>query len=331
MGTLDSDFGVYIKTYWKDYHLARSAIRSLRQQLPNVDITLIPDDSYSKSTLLGEKVLQVSDKRMSCWRGFYKKLWCFYGPYKRFLYLDADVMAIRPLENLIGRFESVEPGAVLVNGQSKFLDLDRTKEMERWKSVCAMHLGDLGLIARFDPELDLTNYYPFNTGLMFSYREPVPIETTLGWFTRAQKLQSESGYPPLGHTRKGVFMSDQGFINYFLRKAGIRVDLLRDIYVWGSEALCEKQILSENDPLKWCFVHWAGSNLPSLWSRSMLFHRDWKENYVAHVRQQKGLAGLAWDVTKSVGVEVARKGRREFARVSGRTLDRDAYGKRING
>ena len=126
-------------------------------------------------------------------------------------------------------------------------------------------------------------------------------------------------------------MGDQGFINYFSRKAGLDVKLLRDVYVWGSELLSEDEILNSEDALRYNFVHWAGSDCPSLWNKDMLFHGEWKVNYMSQCRHQFGVGGLSANMAESVLHEVLRRGRRFAAKIAGKQLDRDDMDKRLRG
>ena len=327
---LKKDFGVYIKTHWRDYHLARASIWSLRKQFPELSITIIPDDGYHKGTIFGEPVIECPDPRLQAWKGFYKKLWCFYGNYERFLYIDADVMAIRPLGELLGILLDASREVMFVNGQSKFLRVERDSDPAEWRKICSHHIGDIDLIRELDPELDMEDYYPFNTGFMYSSRASVPLDTLFQWYENAQEFQVKCGFPQLGYTRKGVFMSDQGFINYFARKAGLDVRLLRDVYVWGSEILSEDDILTSEDPLKYNFVHWAGSDCPSLWCRDMLFHEDWKKNFSSQCRHQFGVGGMFANMSQAALYEILRRGRRFTAKIAGKQLDRDGS-KRLRG
>lgn len=87
---------------------------SLRTHSPALPVTVIPYDDaiertravareyghevYEDPSLTAMDALGVPYLRNSSWRHMYRKLCAFWGPYERFLLLDADVVVLRELE-----------------------------------------------------------------------------------------------------------------------------------------------------------------------------------------------------------------------------------------
>ncbi len=327
------EFGFYIKTYWRDYHLAKALIASIRRCAPGYPIIIIPDDHYLKRKLWGEKVITPSDPVLLHLKGFYKKLWCFYGPFRRFIFLDADILVMKDLAELIKKIHSFNNPFFMCNGQSKFVRIQNDGKVLEWHNVVEKHIGNLKLISEFDSEIDMTAFYAFNSGCFASCNDLIPLNKLKSLFFSAQKFQISHGYPPLGYTRKGVFMSDQGFLNYILRKLQIPVTLIPDLYTWGgkrNEEIIENSS-GEDHHLKGLFIHWAGEVRPHLLSRGVMAEKQWRRGYLEYYQKYGGWGMFLIDQIILIFQYIARRIRRIWAKYRKTALDRDLYGKNLKG
>lgn len=275
-------FGIYIKTFKPDYHLAKALIASLRRYCKDVPIIVIPDDGFAASTIWGERTLVLDDNFARSLTGYYKKLWVFLGPFDRFLYLDADMLCLKDPAQLIEHICELKPPFFAVCRERKIKQYLETEAFEDTKAVFQRHIGDLGLLAEFDSEYDIFSRFPFNSGLFASTRDLFSRDFIEERFSAAMKFQAERGFPPLTFSRQGVFMSDQGFLNYLVAKQGVDLKLFDDVFVWGgrfADSIAPDCGIKGTDYVK-SFVHWAGCRRPSLFDYSQVpWGNEWKTFY----------------------------------------------------
>jgi len=232
-----STFGIYVKTFKPDHYLAKVLMASIRHYAPGVDITLIPDDGFTAPMLWGEKVMNVDDPFLLGLKGYYKKLWVFFGPYERFIYLDADMLVLRPLDRLVERVMNQTRPFCCVCAETKVLAALAEGDAETRDRIIRKTIGDARLLESFDRSYRFRDVFPFNSGFFATDRSVVALEELKEIIDRIEELHSEYGLPPLGNSRAGVFYGDQGLMNYLMFKNGIKLDLLRDIFVWGGKAI----------------------------------------------------------------------------------------------
>src|SRR5210317_610518 len=96
-----------------------------------------------------------------------RDFWCFQGPFEKFLYLDADTICTKSLDNLARRIES-EKG--------DFIYIQSLMSEEDWRSrignpsdpghddclYCVNDEFNVDLRDKFDPDHDFLAYCPFN-------------------------------------------------------------------------------------------------------------------------------------------------------------------------
>src|SRR5210317_780368 len=102
----DNSFGVYIQTYPGDYHLSSMLVRSIQQVSPDIPIMIIPGEGFD----LDNHPFDVPI--MPIPTGFWAEIghqdrdfWAFQGPFEKFLYLDADTICTKSLDNLARRIK----------------------------------------------------------------------------------------------------------------------------------------------------------------------------------------------------------------------------------
>jgi len=307
------DFGIYIKTFRPDHYLAKVLIASIRHYLPDVDITIVPDDGYRRATLWGEKVLTLDGPFFSSLRGFYKKLWVFFGHYERFIYLDADMLALRPLQPLMDRVVAAKEPFFIANGGKSTLECFSNGTIDARRAKLAEGVGDPDLLKAFDPDYALDPLIPFNSGLFATHRGIFPLDEVRNTFCAAQQFHRVRGLPPLATSRQGVFMGDQGFINYLAYRNGRRPELLPDVFLWGGKSMREYRKIQNRGPAGPCqhlFVHWAGCPRPTLLHRRVPAGDAWIKHYFEYYRKYGSLATLFRDSATNVTSDLWRGARR---------------------
>ena len=312
--TSRAEFGAYIKTYRPDHPLARAAAASLRHFAPGIDVTLIPGDGYAHETLLGEQVLHSDDPLLVPLHGYFKKLWCFWGPYRRFLYVDSDVIAVSDLEPLLAHVRGLSEPFFVCSGSPALRDGLRASPPAERDRKYRTRIGDLELLREFDPEYDHEATYPFNSGVFLASRGGVPHALMRSAMERANAMHDARGLPRLGRSREGLFMGDQGLINYLVYKCGVDPVLWDGLYEWAGRDTALLRAASGGR----LFVHWAGVARPSLLNRRGDFGRLWARFYTAHHKERGSTHALVAEVCRQAAREGVHALRRTVRRGLGR-------------
>jgi hypothetical protein len=200
-----------------------------------------------------------------------RKFWAFQGPYEKFIYLDADIICTRPLAPFIARLQA-RTGC--------FVDVQLPIEDAEWRlaianSDHALHelcmsrvpsqLGNVGLLAEFDPGFDPYARYPFNSGLFASSRETIPEAAFADLHSREQAFFECCLRTTFEWTSHRLFFGDQGRLNYLVDRLGIERQPTYPLahYQWGGDAaeLSLESVLAGDAACN--FVHWAGTPRPS--------------------------------------------------------------------
>jgi len=296
------NFGIYIKTFRPDYHLAKALIASIRHFHPELDIMLVPDDGYAQSTLWGEKVLNVDDPFLLGLKGYYKKLWVFYGPFERFIYTDADALLLRPLSPIMVRMRECRERFFLACTETKTvraLANDPTKAA----AICSNMLGNLRLIEDFDPAYDFQRVLPFPSGFFASHRGAIPLDVLKDSLEALDRYHRAHGLPDLSEAkgqRWGVFNADQGLINYLFYRSGIAAEGLEDVFAWGGRPV---EPIEPAQRYRNTFVHWAGCPRPSILRQGVPCGREWFRFY-REFHQTRSFGECAVEVVRNIWDEL---------------------------
>lgn len=314
---VSQSFGIYIKTFRPDYHLAKALIASIRQVEPEVGITLIPDDDFSGDGLWGEKTLTLNDPLACSLRGYFKKLWVFLGPYERFIYLDADMLALKPLRRLIETVRDADENFFFVCAESKMIKALAERDSGVRESIFEAHIGEAGLLHEFDPNYDWHNAFPFNSGFFATHRDVLPREWLQGVFESAQRFHRDRKLPPLAFSRDGVFMTDQGLLNYAIAKRGVAPTLLVDAFYWGGRRPAEEERIAR-DEMKHLFVHWAGCPRPNLFDTTPPAGEQWRQAYSSFHRQRDNRWEWIQDLARQSRMHYGKSARATLRKLMGR-------------
>lgn len=283
-------FGIYIKTFKPDYHLAKALISSIRTFTSDTPIIIIPDDDFTKASLWGYEALVLRDSFSQSLRGYYKKLWAFLGPFDRFLYLDADMLCLRDPKPLLDWIQTTSKPFFGVCRESKIRLVHEGEDNEQRLRICQDHIGDANLLKEFDPNYSITKSFPFNSGLFASTRDYLPPESIQSVFDSACHFQKQKDLPDLRFTRRGLFMGDQGFLNYLTTQHEAELTYLNDAFVWGGrkDAVLIDSQNDATDPFANMFVHWAGCPRPCYFNTEVPWGTEWKVAY-SNFLKTKGL------------------------------------------
>jgi len=288
---------VYITTTPHDYYLAKALIASIQHYCPGLPIYLLPEDTYRGSHLFGCPVWRPSDDRVLELDGYYKKLRCFWGREKSFIFLDADMLLLRSPSSLIADIAGRNKPFLMVCEESKWRriwnegsETEKRASFEQW-------VGDTTLLKKFDAEYDWHARLPFNSGFLAAHSDVLDHERLLETFRRARSFHTATKPPrKLTVSRQGLFMTDQGFINYLVAKAEIQVEYLDDIFLWGGDKELWRQRASLPGPYAGLLIHWAGCPRPGLLRFGIPGGKAWKRFYLDYCRQHSDYPGLVREV-----------------------------------
>jgi lipopolysaccharide biosynthesis glycosyltransferase len=310
---MSENFGVYIKTFKPDHYLARTLIASIRHYAPGVDITLIPDDGFTAPTLWGEKVMNTDDPFLLGLKGYYKKLWVFFGPYERFLYLDADTLALRPMGGLIDKIMNQDKAVCCVCAESKIMAALVESGEKATDAIIENTIGNPRLLEALDPSYRFRERFPFNSGFFAADRSAVSMAKLKETVDHVGEIHRECGAPPLGNSRNGVFYGDQGMINYLMYANNIQLNTLTDIFVWGGKDF-SSHTEDEHNPFRNMFVHWAGCPRPNFTARNVPAGKEWIRFYREYYRTQP-YSTFVKNTVANVFSDIRSRGRKRLSAI----------------
>ena len=265
------DFGVYILTYPGDYHLSTVLVRSIQHVSPNIPIMIIPGEGFDHHDHPFDVPI------MSKPTGFWAEMghmdrcfWAFQGPFETFLYLDADMICTKSLDDLrnwivrqqgdfiyVHRSISDQGWSILIQGQ------DHPEYQEYAQKVKKKTVRDP--VSKFDPNYDVFANYPFTAGLFASRRLTI-TESDFASLNRIEKnFYRDSLKKEWTWKSKDLFFYDQGRLNYLVNKLSIPTFRLRPdlICVAGASAIQVSFDQVERNSCAFHVIHWMGSMSPS--------------------------------------------------------------------
>jgi hypothetical protein len=266
-------FGVYILTYPGDFHLAKILVCSIRHVSPDVPIMIIPGEGFDRDVHPFDVPIMATPSG-SFWPELGhmdRKFWSFQGPFETFLYLDADTICTRTLDQLIeritrqrGNFIYVQPWINDWEWRSAIRDpshRDHASYAQQVKTTIGR-----GPLQRFDPDHDFTARYPFNAGVFASRRLTIKEADLASLNQEERKFYREVlGVEEWTWQCSTLFFRDQGRLNYLVCKLSIPVLPLRPDLICRSGASSTKISFAEIERgcLDWHIIHWMGAKSPS--------------------------------------------------------------------
>ncbi len=234
---------VYVVCNRDDYYRARPCVASIRYFHPDVEITLVKDETngpFSTSEL--EHAFDVSTwvpPRARC--GFFSKLEVMLRPEReRFFLMDSDILFVGPVLDLFEDSEadfvvSWEPGED--SERREFYSYKRlTERIDADFRFPGYHFCNGNIVAT-SGLLKRTDFEPF-----VDFAKPVP----------------ELRFPEI------FFAQDQGVINYVLQSKDANGELTiekKKFMIWGFGAAAKRIRLDEvaKRAFRPALVHWAGA------------------------------------------------------------------------
>lgn len=268
---MNDSFGIYILTYPGDYHLSKVLIQTLNYFHKDLPITIIPGSGFDLNDHPFDDVPVLhrpTDARMLDCSDYDRKFWCFSGPYERFLYIDADIICLRSIDQFIQKVK--EESGVFFYANLPFDGyglLPDGSDNRKMKAKSGFQLGHLALIEKFDPEYDYLHNYLFNSGLFASSKKSLRVEDILNFQQKEKNfIEEELGQEFSSRRLDQLFYGDQGKLNYLVYKLNIPLKSLHPHahYLWGGESIeTDLQEVLEGT-YHTPFIHWAGCPKPSL-------------------------------------------------------------------
>jgi hypothetical protein len=296
---------IYITTTRPNYYLCKALIASLEVHADRPAIYILPEDDYAKETMFGYPVWRPQDPRVLALNYYFTKLRIFWGPAERFLYLDADMLALKDIRGLLQFIDSFKAPFVMVYNQ--------TDHAKKWKEetqigradIHRQWVGDADWIRRFDPSYDIPEAMPFESGFFCASRNAINHDAFLDTFERAVRFNSAQGeIRALTQARRALFnQADQGFLNYFTTRNNIKIERLDDVCLWGGNALRFDARDQLKGPFAGLFCHWAGCPRPGPWPIRLVripAHREWRKHYFAFCRSRRNFRGMVRDMAEDL-------------------------------
>ena len=313
-----SEFAIYVNTSKRDYRLAKALIASLKHYGDDPLIYVMPDDGYEHETIFGQPVWHPKNPRVSELAHYYTSLRVFYGPAQRFLYLDADILALRDIIPFLNHIKAQEPPFLLVNNQTHHAEQWARQSAEEREETYASWVGDPARIATFDNAYNFHRRVPFNSGFFASTKDSIDRKDLLETFRRARSFNERQNSERFTSSRKALFMGDQGFLNYYADVCDIRLRWADDAYIWGGDPALFSGERDEDQPFAGMFVHWAGCPRPGPIPLRPGIPKasEWRSFYWDYCREYGDWSGFGTDAAGYVLADVIRRLSRLKARIS---------------
>ncbi|MBN1878411.1 MAG: hypothetical protein JXA33_29610 [Anaerolineae bacterium] len=280
------DIAIYISTTRRDYYLCKALVVSLEAHADHPQIYILPDDDYKVETIFGYPVWRPEDPRVLALDHFYKKLRVFWGPAERFLYLDADQLALKDIHDFLNMIATAQAPFFMVSVDSEHRQLWEQLGAEAYLRAHGWFMGKADLIRQFDPGYDMTKRMPFGSGAFTAHRDLIDKELFLDLFEKALAFHAMQNDPqPMTKSRNALFMGDQGFLNYFLSSQDIAVTWLDDLFLWGSDHNLYRHY-DPTMPYAGLFVHWFNCPRPGPvpFIKGIPAAREWRQMYHTYCR-----------------------------------------------
>lgn len=312
----------YISTTRPDYRHAKALVASIEAHAPGTRIFILPDDDYRGDAMFGHPVWRPSDPRVLALDRFYKKIRVFWGPAERFMFFDADQLVVRPLKPLLDLLSGFPAPFFAPNLSSRVHGEWTSGTDAQRERIFRERAGRPDVIARFDPGYRWMERFPFNSGEFAASRDAIDREELLSVFERACAFhRAQDPRDPLVGSRSALFMSDQGFLNYYMARyrPGLPLHWIKDLHRWGGHAEARRRPRDGDPAFEGSIIHWAGCPRPGPLPLEPWVprHVDWLRRYLGYCIRHRDWPGLLRDASDhSIGVFSSRASalRRRFRR-----------------
>ena len=270
---MDSEsFGIYILTYPGDYHLSTILVRSIQQVSPDLPIMIIPGEGFD----LNGHPFDVPV--MPIPTGFWAEIghqdrdfWAFQGPFETFLYLDADTIVVKSLDNLAKRIAEQDGDFFYaqewVDDQTwlSVMQNPAHPDHNRYRQTIKDDVGR-GPLSDFDPDHDFLAHKTFNSGVFASRRFAIK-ESDLASLNEAERkfYRENLGQDEWTWKSSELFFRDQGRLNYLVHKLSIPTFPLGPDLLWiaGADSIYVSPENVNNNSCDFHIIHWMGAKSPT--------------------------------------------------------------------
>jgi hypothetical protein len=266
-------FGVYVMTYPGDYHLSTMLVRSIQEVSPDIPIMIIPGEGFDHDNHPFDVPVMPLPTT-----GFWAEIghqdrdfWAFQGPFKTFLYLDADTIVVKSLDDLARRIAGQEGDFVYIHDwveDDKWCSVMRDPqhpEHNEFRQLVSRDIGQ-GPLSEFDPDHDFFAHKTFNSGVFAASRSAIK-ESDLASLNAAERkfYREVLGLNQWTWKSSELFFRDQGRLNYLVRKLSIPTFPLEPelICVSGASSVYVSVDDVKNNSCDFHVIHWMGSKSPN--------------------------------------------------------------------
>jgi len=273
MTTDSSAFGIYILTYPGDYHLSTMLVRSIQHVNADIPIMIIPGEGFDLDNHpFDVPVMPLPDY------GFWAEIghmdrdfWAFQGPFETFLYLDADTIVAKPLDDLVRKITSQDGDFIYVQPWIDQENWHRTiqdpthPDHARYLRETRSEIGP-GPLDEFDPEHNFYAHRSFNAGVFASRRLAIKEADLADLNLRERHFYRERlNITDWTWDSTELFFRDQGRLNYLVHKLSIPCSSIEPELVCSSGGKAIHVSISDVDAnaLDCHVIHWMGTKSPS--------------------------------------------------------------------
>jgi hypothetical protein len=266
-------FGIYVMTYPGDYHLSTMLVRSIQQVSPDLPIMIIPGEGFD----LNDHPFDVPILPLPS-TGFWAEIghqdrdfWAFQGPFETFLYLDADTIVVKSLDDLAKRISKQAGDFIYIHTWvedeqwRRVIQDPQHPQHQEFRQTVSRDIGQ-GPLAEFDPGHDFFAHKTFNSGV-FAGRRSAIKESDLASLNEAERTfyRTALGINDWSWKSSELFFRDQGRLNYLVRKLSIPTYPLEPelICVSGASSVYVPLEDVENNSCAFHVIHWMGSKSPT--------------------------------------------------------------------
>jgi hypothetical protein len=267
------DFGVYVMTYPGDFHLSTILVRSIQQVSPDLPIMIIPGEGFD----LNDHPFDVPVMPLPT-TGFWAEIgyqdrdfWACQGPFETFLYLDADNIVVKSLDDLANRIAGQEGDFIYVQPwiddekwRSAIQDPDHP-DHNNYLQAIERDVGQ-GPLAQFDPDHDFLLHKTFNSGVFASRRFAIKGSDLASLNKAERKFYREVlGKNEWTWKSSELFFRDQGRLNYLVHKLCIPIFPIEPELICPSGTSSVKVSIEEvkRNSCDFHVIHWMGAKSPT--------------------------------------------------------------------
>jgi len=315
-------FGIYIKTHKPHYYLCKVLIASLRYYAPWVDITIIPDDNYDDDTIWGEKVLTSKEPFFHELKYFLGVFRVFFGPYDRFLFIDADQMAIRPLDSLINKIKQQEKPFFIADRNKGVVNILENGSEEDKLKMYNERLGDITLFEELDPKFNYKELFPVSGGNFATHKDFISVDSLKEIVDKAKQVHKNRGLPAINNRRIGILGRNQGLLNYIIFHQGVKPILVDNFYYWGGGTPSRfNEYLADNKDNIPYFIHWGGCPKPTFLRRNVPGADKWIHFYNEYYNNNGSVNMYYIETAKNIKFDLMKRMRKTRSKIKRKLLD----------